>query len=187
MGALSIDRILPGCPDYPADEGAYCNDYPALLEQAEAALDRRRDAYPGMVASGQIDQQAATADIAAWEWISAEWRWIITGEGEAPPSWTLFDRIAALDLALDRVGQQRSRKPRDKDLERQQALILAMRWHLSRLQGWTPLVHTLAALTHQLRARAALPLCTTCERRSTDPAVIACTRTDCGLKQKDAA
>lgn len=181
MGAaLQVNRVLPGCPDRFEDPQAV-HDYADILAQAETALARRQESYPALVDQGRMDRAEAEADIAAWAHLVTEWRWIETGEGTAPPSFTLFDRIAAVDLALDRAGAALARQPRNEDLQRQRDLLTAMRWHLSRLVDWTPRTHLLAALTHAARQRAATSLCPTCERRPGDPAIRACTRTDCGL------
>lgn len=41
------------------------------------------------------------------------------------------------------------------------------------MQAWTDL--------------AQIPMCATCERRAEDPSITSCTRTDCGLRHKEAA
>lgn len=159
------------------------NDYPELLAMGQAMLASRQRRFPDLIRSGQIDAAAAQDELSTFAAIVADWQWILTGEGQPAAQDTLAARTAALDDSLATIAAiAREQEGFDDQLARQAQLVIALRWHLEPGRR----THTLAALTHQLRARAALPLCTTCERRSTDPAVIACTRTDCGLKQKDA-
>lgn len=171
-------RILPGCPQHLPVPHAVA-EHLALAEQAQAALERRQQAYPPLVIGGKMTEADAQADIAAWQALAAEWRWIATGRGALPPCHTLFDRIEAVDRAIDRVATALARAAHDEELQRQQALYLAMRWHLSRLRWGDPAIHFLASITHQLRARCAV--CPTCERHRDDPRVAACTRLDCTL------
>ena len=180
MGGL---KILPGCPDALRDPDC-TRDHLAILAACRAALARRTEAYPGLISTGKLEAETAQADIAAWQHLVAEWNWICTGQGSPPPSWTLFDRIEAIDLAIERAGAALARNPRDAELQRQANLLEAMRWHLSRLRwGWLPSIHFLAQLTHELRASVAT--CPTCELRPEDPATRACTRRDCGLTQPE--
>ena len=174
-------RTLPGGDALPADRDAL-RDWPDILEAAEAALARRREAYPAMVEKGGMTGEEAEADIAAWNLLAAEWRFIVHGTGELPPSYTLFARIAAVDLAIERACNARSRRSRDAGLARQQDLYTAMRWHLSRLDAGGQLIHRLARLTHQMRG--AMAHCAICDRRREDAARTACTRTDCGLPHR---
>lgn len=169
------------------------NDHLALLACARAALDRRRETYPGLVEKQAMSPADAASDIAAWELIVAEWRWITTAEGSAPPSWTRHDRIDAVDLALQRTAAALASRPTDAALLHQQDLYRAIRWHLTVQFLGEQRSHWLAETNHRLRARqcartgAQTALCATCERRAEDPATAACTRTDCGLIRKEAA
>lgn len=147
-------RLLPGAKILPADRHNL-NDYPALLAQAQKGLDRRRKAYPQLVAKGDMTEASAAADIAAWALIVAEWTWIISGKGTPPSPHTLFDRIDAVNLALKRVETGLRRRPKDAELCHQQDLILAMRWHLTNLRHGVPACHFWAALTHEMRKAAA--------------------------------
>ena len=171
-------QLLPG-HDAPLTDPDAIRDHAAILAAAQAAHDRRAEAYPALVERGQLDAAEAAADIAAWAALVAEWRWIITGRGAPPASWTLFDRIDAVDRAADRARLALSRNRRNAELQRQLDLYLAMRWHLSRLRWGDPEVHFMASVGHA--HRAALVACPTCERRREDPRTASCTRTDCGL------
>lgn len=170
-------RILPGGDQLPSDP-EMLRDYHHILAQAEAGLAARQESYPALVAAQRMSAAEAGADIAAWQALVAEWRWIATGEGAPPSPATLFDRIAAVDLALDRVGALLARNRHNPERQRQRDLLLAMRWHLSHLKYGDPEVHFWASLTIKARAQRA---CGVCERLRTDPATHACTRTDCGL------
>lgn len=171
----------------------FADDHPALLAQARTALARREAAYPAMVTRGEVTGDQAEADITGWRDLVQEWDWIVTGAGEAPHPLTRRRRLAAVDLALERVETElaRSGSARRADLLRQQDLYTAIRWHLTRLKLGAPAIHFWADCNHLLRQRqgqaVTSPLCSTCERGAADPATFACTRTDCGLKQKDAA
>lgn len=140
-----------------ADRGrpALAWEHEALREQAETALARRREAYPQMIARGQITAEDAQADIEAWELIAAEWRWICTGEGDLPHPLTLRVRIAAVDLAMERVTAELERGRRSAEVIRQAHLVEALRWHLACLKFDAPAVHFWAGLTRQCRADAA--------------------------------
>lgn len=189
----SEDRfVVPG--EYPVDT-ALLGNHPLLLDLAQAALARRRDAYPALVGSGKMPEAEAAADIAAWTLLAAEWAWICsaTGQhGQQPPRWTLFDRIDAVELAIERTSAALAAAPTrggQRDLlHHQRDLYRAMHHHLALAQHGGQRSHNLAQFNHLLRARAqGLLLCSTCERRQDDPATIVCTRTDCGIKQREAA
>jgi len=147
-------RLLPGAEKLPSDR--HClNDYPALLAQAQKGLARRREAYPQLVAKGDMTDAEASSDIAAWVLLAAEWTWLTSGEGTPPLAHTLADRLEAVDLALKRVDAGLRRRPRDAALCEQQDLILAMRWHLTHLRYGVPACHFWAELTHEARQAAA--------------------------------
>lgn len=172
------------------------DEHPALLAQAREALARRQQAYPALIAKGEVTEQLAQADIAGWHNLVQEWDWIVSGSGEAPHPLTLRGRVAAVDLALDRIEAELGRSGggvaggRRTDLLRQQALNQALRWHLGQLKFDAPAVHFWAECTRQARQRAgarALEICGTCDRRAADPVTTGCTRTDCGLTARIAA
>lgn len=170
------------------------HDHRALRDQASAALDRRRTAYPALVEKQAMTPADAASDIAAWELLAGEWDWICAGPGTAnrapPPSWTIAARIEAVQLALERTGNALRAAPRDADLQHQCDLYRAMLCHLSLHDSGCQRSHHFARLNHLLRARACgaeQVLCATCERRADDPATIGCTSADCGLKHKEAA
>ncbi len=143
-----VPAALEGWPDAPL----YAWDYDAFLDQAKSALQRRRDGYPKLIEKGAMDAGDAAEDIAAWELIEAEWQWIETGTGQLPPPASLDQRLAAIDLALERVGTELRRGNRAHDVFRQAHLLQAMRWHLERIEDGVPAVHRYARLTLELRA-----------------------------------
>ncbi len=170
----------------------FADDYPDLLAHAQSALDRRVAAYPQMIAKDQIASDVASIDIQAWRLIVGEWQWIITGQnsqgaGEAPPSHTLAQRLAAIDLALERIATDAARPAspaRRAELTRQQHLNMALRWHLTRSKFGAPTVHFYASLTHQCRGDVLQNgFCGTCERRLDNPEIARCIRIDCGSPQ----
>lgn len=171
-------------------------DHAALRAQAQAALARRTAAYPALVSAGKMPEAEAATDISAWQAITAEWDWICTAAGAAPPSWTLHDRIDAVELAIERTSAALASAPaRSRDeLRHQRDCYRAMHYHLALAQHGGQRSQFYAGLNHQLRARASAaalpsysPVCATCERRREDPATIGCTQTNWGLQQKDAA
>lgn len=145
-------------PDYRAtdwpEQPLYAFAYEDLREHCEAALSTRRKSYPGLVERGAITEREAAADIRGWELLAGEWRWICTGEGDLPPTGTLTDRRAAVELGLERITHRFDRGERQHDLYRQAHLNLALRWHLHRLKNGAPAVHHFAALSREMRAEA---------------------------------
>lgn len=157
--ARSDEILIAGDPaalDLWPDTPLYAWDYDALLEQATGALARRRDGYPKLIERGSMDQALADEDIAAWELIEAEWRWIVDGSAELPSPSSLDQRLAAIDLALERVGTELRRGNRQHDVFRQSHLLQAMRWHLERLDHGAPAVHRFTRLTREIRAAMVL-------------------------------
>lgn len=179
-GADQTTRVLPGFDILPEDPHLLL-DYHLLLEHCEAALARRQESYPALISRGDLDSVEAQADIAAWTLLAQEWRWIQTGEGQAPHWSSLFDRIAAVDLALQRVEKAIEQRGPTPELRHQLACNQALRWHLGHLKYGDPAVHFTAAATHAARAAAVVQVCPACDRRRADPATRSCTRTDCGL------
>lgn len=134
------------------DTPLYAWNYDALLEQAQSALQRRRDGYPKLVERQIMSQSDADDDIAAWQLLTAEWQWIVDGTGDLPARHTLDQRFGAIDLALERVGTELRRGNRGHDVYRQSHLLQAMRWHLERLKDGAPAVHYFAQLTRAVSA-----------------------------------
>lgn len=145
-------------PDYRAgdwpEQPLYAFLYDDIADHCAAALSQRQKLYPDLISKGAIGESEAAADIRAWELLAAEWQWILTGAGKAPPSGTLPERRAAVELALERITQAFDRGDRRHDLFRQAHLNLALRWHLHRLKDGAPAVHHLATLSRELRAEA---------------------------------
>lgn len=148
----------------------FYHDHPLLLAQARAALARREQAYPGLVEQGSMTPTDASADIAAWRAIVAEWEWVVAGTGmrDAPGPVSLDGMIAALQLAIERAG-----KAGNHD---QVQLNTALHHHLARRKGGEPTIHFLTNFNRWVRE-----VCPGCDLRRTDPATRTCTRTDCGF------
>ena len=162
------------------DPPYFANDYEDLRATAEGMVAAREKRFPAMIERGAIDRASAEAELATYRAIAADWRWICTGEGAPAAADTLTARREALDTSLQTIAEiAREAGDFTTDLSRQAQCVIALRWHLDQLQGPEPRVVALARLTHELRA--AMAVCPACERRSEDPARIACTRTDCPL------
>jgi len=142
-------------------EGIECEDPPAmrhefdqLLQMAEKMLDSRRKGFPALVAAGEKSEADAQAEIALFEDLVADWRFIASAgsEGEPGRHHTIPERRRALDTSLatiaDIAGQQGGFS---KSLGRQAGAVIALRWHLEPGRDQV----ALARLTHQLRADAA--------------------------------
>lgn len=58
-----------------------------LRDQCAISLERRQESYPGMIASGRIDEEAAARDIEGWQMLLLEWTWncLLRADG-IPPS-----------------------------------------------------------------------------------------------------
>jgi hypothetical protein len=140
----------------PPPRPVYADDWDLLLAQAERSLETRCKAYPEWIESGRITREDAERDIRAWDMIAAEWRWIVSEEGDAPIGLeALRLRRDAVALSLDRVGEQLSRGNRSHDVLRQAHLLLALSWHLRRLEHGDPAIHFIVRLNRSLRARRA--------------------------------
>lgn len=123
-------------------------DYHELREQCRAAVARREKSYPELVAAGRMDAEEADRDLAAWRELAAEWHWIITGEGTLPSRETKPARIAAVDLAADRLEAEMARGRTSEFNLYQYYLLEALHWHLQPGRQ----THFLAELTRTLRA-----------------------------------
>lgn len=75
-----------------------------LLKEAEGALTRREDQYPGLVEAGRMDQETAAREIDIWRAIVADWRNVVTGTGQKGSSATIEDKVSALQDSIDRYG-----------------------------------------------------------------------------------
>jgi hypothetical protein len=86
---------------------AACDEYHnhgQLAREAQAALQRRIETYPALIAAEKLDATKADNDIAAWRAIAADWQWIASGDGRELDFTHvgLNARIAALDTAIAR-------------------------------------------------------------------------------------
>jgi hypothetical protein len=127
-------------------------DYPDLLAMAEGMLASRQKRYPDRVRTGKMDQATAAAELATYAAIVADWKWIVTGEGERACLSTLGARQAALDASLDTVAEIASEQGGfTRPLALQAQHVIAMRWHLEPERE----THFFAAVTHQIRAELA--------------------------------
>lgn len=128
-------------------------DYADLLRMAEAMLAQRRNRFPEMIAAGELSGDDAKAEIAIFEDLVADWRFIASGgEGEPGSPMTYFQRRRALDESLRTIADlARSQGGFSETLGRQAECVIALRWHLE--PGRDTIA--LARLTHQLRADAA--------------------------------
>jgi len=131
-------------------------DYPDLLAMAESMLATRRKRFPDLVRRGQLDQADADAQLAAFEAIAADWRWIVNGTGEPASLATLEARQDALDASLDTIAAIAADQGRfSAELAKQAQLVIALRWHAE--LGNHLALHRSARLTRELRARAVQP------------------------------
>lgn len=131
------------------------HDYPELLAMAEELRDSRREKFPALVEAGRIDAGEAAAQLALFEQIAADWRWIVTGEGLcAQVSGGDSAKRDALDESLRTIAGIAGRRGAfDQDLAEQAQRVIALRWHLDR-DRWPRTVFN-ARLTHLCRADAA--------------------------------
>ncbi len=128
-------------------------DYPDLLAMAKSMLASRRERFPDLIAAGRIEADEAARQIALFEQIVADWRWICTGEGEPAPHHTIDDRREALDASLSTIANvARRRRGFDGTLAHQAECVIAMRWHLDPERE--RITRHWAALTHQMRREA---------------------------------
>lgn len=142
-------------PDGSEDLPLFRSEWAALLQQCRTAVARRETAYPQLVRAGTIDREIARDDLIAWRLLAAEWQWIVTGEGECPGFETLRARIAAVDLALDRVEAELARR-RTPELLCQRHLLDALAWHLGDGRA-SPAIHHTARFHHARRAAPPSP------------------------------
>lgn len=122
----------PGLPEEHPEFGLplFRHEYEQLHAQCERAVARREKSYPDLVAAGRLEAQDADRDLAAWRELAAEWLWICTGTGELPSDATLANRIAAVELAADRLEAELERGRRTEANLYQHHLLEALHWHL---------------------------------------------------------
>jgi hypothetical protein len=106
-------------------------DYAAIRAMAERMLEARRKRFPQMIAAGRMSAEDATAQIAVFEALAAEWRWMETGEG-APADYALLPAItAALDASIATIAEIAMEDGGlSVELAAQAEWVIAMAWHL---------------------------------------------------------
>lgn len=147
-----------------AKPAAFKDEWQGMADEAAGALERRRKSFPQAISDGRLDADDAQAEIAAWEIIAADWRWIATGEGTPADATSLMARIDALDTAIARlfeaIDQQIARRgaPMDSTSE-QGALLVAMRWwaEIERTEPLRRHARFLAGIGHHMREAKGLP------------------------------
>lgn len=168
-GKTAAAELVPGSPTKRTWQGieadhppCLATDYPALLAMAQAMLDTRRKRFPRLVAQGSMAADEAAAQIATFEAIVADWRWIADGEGAQAPHASIWDRRDALDASIATIaGLAREQGGFDTALAHQAHCVIALRWHLEPQVNLR--THHLARLTHQLRREAAARRAATAE------------------------
>ncbi|ODS59799.1 MAG: hypothetical protein ABS48_01630 [Erythrobacter sp. SCN 68-10] len=124
-------------------------DYPALFAMAEQMLDTRRERLPARVAAGELAQDEADRELAAFADLVADWRYICTGEGEPAGIASEQARRDALDQAIIRIAVFAGEHGGfSRQLHEQAERVIALRWHLE--PGRRTLA--MARITHELRA-----------------------------------
>lgn len=129
------------------------HDHAALAACAQAMLETRRERFPRMIAAGTIDEAEAARQIAAFEGVVLDWRWICTGEGTPAPEATLPARREALDRSIRTIADIARERGFSDALQEQADLVIALRWHLDPGRQ----THACAALTRDLRRLLAAP------------------------------
>ena len=187
FGAAPI--VIEHGPDYTPREEAplYAHDWVTLLEQCQTALARRREAYPRMIERRLIEADVAARDIAAWDMLVAEWRWIVSAQGKPPPMSTINERLAAIDLAMIRVRKEIDNGRASHDLYRQAHLIAALHWHLVHQIHGEPRIYGTARVNHTIRNDQGARYCGTCDRWIGGKIPNDCTRPHCGHPERIAA
>jgi hypothetical protein len=79
---------------------------------AERMLEARRKRFPQLIAAGRMSAEDAASQIAVFEALTGEWRWMATGEGAPADQAMLPDIVTALaesiatiaDIAMDEGG-----------------------------------------------------------------------------------
>ena len=134
-----------------ADPPVLRNAFDQLLQMAEEMLQTRRDRFPGEVAGGKLTADEAQRELVAFEHLVANWRFIVTGQGE--PAGYGADHVLrdALDEAIARIAAFAGEAGGfTETLGAQAQAVIALRWHLE--PGRRTIA--LARLNHQLRADA---------------------------------
>jgi hypothetical protein len=106
-------------------------DYAAIRAMAERMLEARRKRFPQLIAAGRMEAGDAAAQIAVFEALAAEWRWMATGTG-APADHAMLPAItAALDTSIATIAEIAMEDGGlSMDLAAQAEWVIAMAWHL---------------------------------------------------------
>lgn len=103
----------------------------AILDQAEQMLKSRKRALPQRANRGKISWNEANSQIAIFDFIVADWRWLVLGEGEPAHPSSRQDRKAALDKSIATIADIAAERGEfDEQLDAQAQLVIAMRWWL---------------------------------------------------------
>ncbi|PTR05063.1 MULTISPECIES: hypothetical protein [unclassified Novosphingobium] len=106
-------------------------DYAEIREMAERMLDTRRNRFPHLVAKGRMTAAEAEAQIAVFETLAAEWRWMATGEGAPAEAEQIPALREALDQSIATIAEiAREQRGLTAELAAQAEWVIAMAWHL---------------------------------------------------------
>jgi hypothetical protein len=105
-------------------------DYAAIRAMAERMLEARRKRFPQLIAAGRMEAGDAAAQIAVFEALAAEWRWMATGTGR-PPITPCCPRSPPPSMpASPRSPRSRWKTAASMNLAAQAEWVIAMAWHL---------------------------------------------------------
>jgi hypothetical protein len=127
------------------------NDHVDLLAMAERMLDTRQRHFPKMVETRELDAGAAQAELATFGALVADWRWVVSGNGEPAHANTWAARATVLDQSVRTLAEMaRDQGGFSTALATQAHWVIALRW-------WHELPNLLnlyatARLNHALRA-----------------------------------
>lgn len=113
------------------DPPAYRHDFAGIYACAAKMLNTRVTQYPRLIADGTLDRGEANREIAAWQEIVRDWRWLARAGGN-PASADSYDaRCEALDDSLRRLTKLAQKNDGLTDEQADMAhFVIAMRWHL---------------------------------------------------------
>ena len=130
------------------------HDHQDILDQARQMLATRKKKLPFLVHQRKMQKHHADHQIAICAFIVEDWEWIVTGQGQPACPTNLQDRKELLDESLSTIADiARESGGFDEKLERQAALVIAMRWHLEK-KHFRKDIYWLAHTNHELRRQA---------------------------------